>query len=42
MVFKETWAVATRYEKVAIHCFALVQISMIRLLVRCFGRSLSQ
>ncbi len=31
---KEARAVATRYEKLAIHYLALVQISMIRLLVR--------
>jgi transposase len=38
---KEAWAVATRHEKLAIHHLALVQISMIRLLVRRLERPLS-
>jgi transposase len=38
---KEARAVATRYEKLAIHYLALVQISMIRLLVRRLERPLS-
>lgn len=38
---KEARAVATRYEKLAIHYLALVQLSMIRLLVRRLGRPLS-
>ena len=38
---KEARAVATRYEKLAIHYLALVQISMIRLLVRRLDRPLS-
>ncbi len=37
---KEARAVATRYEKLAIHYLALVQISMIRLLVRRLGHPL--
>ena len=37
---KEARAVATRYEKLAIHYLALVQISMIRLLVRRLERPL--
>lgn len=37
----EARAVATRYEKLAIHYLALVQISMIRLLVRRLDRPLS-
>jgi transposase len=38
---KEARAVATRYETLAIHYLALVQISMIRLLVRRLERPLS-
>lgn len=38
---KEARLVATRYEKLAIHYLALVQISMIRLLVRRLERPLS-
>lgn len=38
---KETRAVATHYEKLAIHYLALVQISMIRPLVRRLERPLS-
>lgn len=38
---KEARAVATRYEKLAIHYLALVQISMIRFLVRRLERTLS-
>lgn len=38
---KEARAVATRYEKLAIHYLALVQISMIRLLVRRLEHPLS-
>ena len=38
---KEARAVATRFEKLAIHYLALVQISMIRLLVRRLDRPLS-
>ena len=38
---KEARAVATRYEKLAIHYLALVQISMIRFLVRRLERPLS-
>ena len=38
---KEARAVATRYEKLAIHYLALVQLSMIRLLVRRLERPLS-
>jgi transposase len=38
---KEARAVATRYEKLATHYLALVQISMIRLLVRRLERPLS-
>jgi transposase len=38
---KEARAVATRYEKLAIHYLVLVQISMIRLLVRRLERPLS-
>jgi len=37
---KEARAVATRYEKLAIHYLALVQISMIRLLMRRLERPL--
>jgi transposase len=37
---KEARAVAARYEKLAIHYLALVQISMIRLLVRRLERPL--
>ena len=38
---KEARAVATRYEKLAIHYLALVQLSMIRFLVRRIARTLS-
>jgi transposase len=38
---KEARAVATRYEKLAIHYLALVQLSMIRFLVRQIERPLS-
>lgn len=38
---KEARAVATRYEKLAIHYLALVQIGMIRLPVRRLERPLS-
>jgi transposase len=38
---KKARAVATRYEKLTIHDLALVQISMIRLLVRRLERPLS-
>ena len=38
---KEARAVSTRYEKLAIHYLALVQISMIRMLVRRLERPLS-
>jgi transposase len=38
---KEARAVATRYEKLAIHYLALVQISMIRFLIRRLERPLS-
>ncbi|GLC28171.1 hypothetical protein rosag_46840 [Roseisolibacter agri] len=37
---KEARAVATRYEKLAIHYLALVQLSMIRFLVRRLERPL--
>ena len=38
---KEARAVATRHDKLAIHYLALVQLSMIRLLVRQLERPLS-